>query len=460
MLLLVVAGVGSVGPAGGATVQPQVFVSQTGSDSTCARNKPSRPCASFNRAYHLASCGGVVSVAGGTYDPQEIDRDPTKLSCGVNVVFQPAAGQTVTVNGKLSFGNGATGARGPAHVTVKSFAVTDSTEAFTGADGVKWVNLQGGAFYIRGAQNLTISGGDWGPCNSSPIGKPGDACGEPAKIESNTNSGEALTKNITINGATFHDFYITRDGDHFECFDVWGGTNITVENSKFFTCEIYDISVAPAAGCTADPLPGLVIQNNWFGQAQNQGGQPRISAVELDTRCGNLSTTVIRHNSFVSGQGISWEAGPDGGGASVTGNIFGISGHGNCIPNVTFHGNLWPGSPCGDAANTTTPFGYVLGPDGRLKVDVRPGASVQQIFKQSAAGSSLSALVRILRRGHYVAPGRAWSGTAVLGILANRSYVGGTFGAPGAQPALVSASVWQKACARAIRCPSRVPAPR
>jgi hypothetical protein len=347
--------------SGGSTAQ--VFVSTTGNDSTCVRLDASHPCRSFNTAYRVAQPGDIVEVAAGTYPTQEIDQDTSKNSATSMVTFQPASGASVTINGSLSIGNGQ-GTAAASWVTVKNMAVTSDTQAFTPGKNIEFDNIDGGDFYLRGVQNVLVNGGDWGPCNSSAIGNAADACSSPAKIDS-PSGGEQANNNITIQNANFHDFLITRSGDHFECLDVWGGANVTVQNSKFWNCEIYDISVAPGAGACVG-MPNLTIQNNWFGRSENQGGAARISAVELDTRCVGFSNAVVRFNSFASGQGMDLEAGTTGSGLSAVGNIFGIGASSNCITGVAYSYNVWQSGSCGtgdvNTGNAAPP--YVNGSDG------------------------------------------------------------------------------------------------
>lgn len=95
-----------------------VFVSPTGNDTTCQRRNPSRPCASFERAYEVARPGDVVQVAGGVYPAQKIGSDPSKAAAVCRLVyngdgafssstagcvtFEPAPGATVTVGGRTN----------------------------------------------------------------------------------------------------------------------------------------------------------------------------------------------------------------------------------------------------------------------------------------------------------------------------------------------------------------------
>jgi hypothetical protein len=77
-----------------------VYVSPRGSDAhRCTR---ASPCKSFDRAYRVATPGQTIELAGGTYPPQLIKVDPTKVHATKNVVFRPAPGARVMIAGELT----------------------------------------------------------------------------------------------------------------------------------------------------------------------------------------------------------------------------------------------------------------------------------------------------------------------------------------------------------------------
>ena len=49
-----------------------------GSDSSCARGRPSRPCATLLRAYQLAACGDVVAIDAGSYGDATIGHTDSR----------------------------------------------------------------------------------------------------------------------------------------------------------------------------------------------------------------------------------------------------------------------------------------------------------------------------------------------------------------------------------------------
>jgi chitodextrinase len=316
-------------------------------------------CGSFTAAYRAANCGDSVRVKAGSYPSQKILKDPSKDACAVNIVFEPGEGETVTVAG-FSFSD-QTVATASRRITLKGFAVTNSLVAI-GANHLRWENIDGGSFYIQSSQNLELVGNDWGPCRS-PVS---NECGKTtAKIESNTRIHGVKTDTVLIDRNNFHDYTIVDgSGDHWECFNLWGGSNITVQNSRFWNCEIYDLYLASGA-IGSDAFGGtILIQNNWFGRAQNVSGSARQSAVVVDTRYGSNAAAVIRYNSFAPGQGVVIESAVNSTltGMRVIGNIFGIAP--NCIGNVTYDHNLWSSGSCGTNSGVVSPLPYVNVSDG------------------------------------------------------------------------------------------------
>src|SRR5205823_13353500 len=132
--------------------------------------------------------GQIVAVMGGTYGYQEVNLDRSKTSSR-DVVFQPQAHARVTVE-TLAFGDGFN-RPAASHVTVNNMTVLREIQFFSPARDLTWKNINGGSFYIRGTSNLTIVGGDWGPCTSST-----GTCSTNNKIDADPQS-----RNITISVA-------------------------------------------------------------------------------------------------------------------------------------------------------------------------------------------------------------------------------------------------------------------
>jgi recombinase len=439
--LLATSGAGSASQAG------RVYVSSTGSDgSLCTR---ARPCRTFNRAYHVARPGQVVSVAPGTYPHQTIRFDPSKTS-SKHVVIQPAAGRPVVIRG-LDLGT-FTG-DGPRHLTIKNIhsapydgVTATGFQAGEGTQDVTWVNLDASNFYLRGVKNFHIVGGDWGPCYV-PTKVP-DACGN-NKID--YAAPPYANDRIIVDGARFHNMQCRNHdcsgtGVHFECVFLAGGTNIVIRDSTFRDCEFYDIFVSRTNRTPAGSFSGLRLERNWLDtpwdgrRHQNRDGALAFKPNGLYE--APFANVLVRRNSVVSGISVN----DDGTTAVYTKfrlvrNI--ASGPEGCYRSATYASNVWTGGGC-SPSDRRPPFGYAVA-DGRLKPAKGAAAAVRSAFRQAAGGRSPQAIARTLRRERAPAPQGGWTAAAVRTLVADRGYLGNAYGARRAHPALVSHAVWKRA---------------
>jgi hypothetical protein len=131
-----------------------------------------------------------------------------------------------------------------------------------------------------------------------------------------------------------------------------GSEHVTIRNSRFRDCALYDIFVQITGGDAATiGQQHLTIENNWFDvpwdEDQFNPRRSRMGAVEL-SRCEAAADGFrhlrIRNNSFHPDTGLSFDivdacVFDD---ISVTGNILGWTG--DCDGRVHFAGNLWEGS--------------------------------------------------------------------------------------------------------------------
>jgi hypothetical protein len=333
--------------------RPALFVAPTGSDARSCRT-PRAACATFQRAYRLARPGQIVEVAGGDYPEQAVTVVPGRK--GPNVVFQPAAGERVTLGG-LRLGIPGELGQGPSHLTFRRMrmAVKGSAPGARNEEGIsigagsKHIRLErmdAGSLHTWFADHVTVVGGDFGPCHA--VAGPPNVCG---------NSMIDVSSNVTIDGALFHDYRFdptcftpaAGSGCHYECMYVNGGANITIRNSKFRDCAIYDI-FATISGPDAGRLGhrNLLIENNWFDTPWTEdtsgGARARASAVSL-AWCQNSPQgyrgVVVRFNSFQRNTGVELDRNPacrfeD---VSIVGNL--LSYPGNCDSRITYAYNVW-----------------------------------------------------------------------------------------------------------------------
>ena len=164
------------------------------------------PCRTFDRAYRVAEPGDRVEVGGGEYSTQEIGVDASKLGASEDVVFEPAPGQIVTIDGNLLVAASHVAFRGsdePYDFRVR-LAATVATRGPSTAGHVTFENLDGASFSISATHHVTIKGGDWGPNTLCPNGEP-DGTGQENKIGPDGNIPGQVPEDIVLDGLFIHD---------------------------------------------------------------------------------------------------------------------------------------------------------------------------------------------------------------------------------------------------------------
>jgi hypothetical protein len=352
VLMTAIAGSAGAAPSQSAERPPSVFLAPNGSDANACTMR-SAPCASFDRAYRAAKPGEVVEVRGGTYPPQRILAAPGKT--GPNVLFRPAARARVVVDG-ISFGANGDPARGPAFITLRGMETTYHRVGLSsrnqrgifvgpGSRRITLENMDAGSIDSWFAEGLSVHGGDYGPCNVLAFHV--NVCG---------NNKQDASRNVLIDGATFHDMRMDEScfqngaDCHWECMYLNATTNMTVRNSKFFNCSLYNIFVTisgPEAAAIGHK--NLVIENNWFAtpwtESPNGGGQPRRPSAVALAWCVNSPSqgyrnVHVRFNSFSSNTGVEtdrtsgcvWEN------VRFTGNLLQFQG---CDARSIYSYNVW-----------------------------------------------------------------------------------------------------------------------
>jgi len=324
----------------------QAYVSPSGSDANpCTA---SQPCLTFSRAYKAVASGGVVQIAGGTYAGQIIVEDPSKT--GAPVTFEPAAGAVVTVSGMLDVGQDQFLLKAPRNIVLRDLRATNEIRIWSGASGITVENADANNFLIVDASDITIRGGDFGPC----VAGPGVSC--VSKIAG------AQARNIVVEDALFHD--ITSSNPvvyHIECMFLRSGSNVTIRRNKFRNCEVFDLFVQ---GQPDTPkFSGILVENNWFDAPLQGTGGRRMTAMTFSGTT-LIENFAIRNNSFSPLAGVTFGAENALSGVRVVGNLF---QNGRCPSNgVTFAYNVFVpfsattgATPCGPTDKKADSFGYV-----------------------------------------------------------------------------------------------------
>jgi hypothetical protein len=265
---------------------PSVFVSPSGSDS--APCTASSPCLSFDHAYHLAHPGQVVQVAAGTYASQTLDP-PGKPAGSVPVVFRPEPGASVSV-GEIRT-NGINAARFTG-MTIDDYYVA------TGSDNITFWADTTHEFFIRSSSHISVIGGSVG-----------DVCDATSATVGAAYQSSTPSSHILINAVRFHD--MTRACDpsgHPECLFIQEVAGITIENSSFARCDVFDVYFHRIG------IPGnasdVVIRGNVFAAATGGGFYSMLFRADAGEK---LSNYLISHNQFQQNLVIE-----DAAGSSVT----------------------------------------------------------------------------------------------------------------------------------------------
>jgi hypothetical protein len=336
------------------TSAANVWVSPSGSNSTCRRTSapraPASPCSTFQRAYQIANLGDTVGIQDGAYGVQTLTdvAGKTGTSDAADVTFTPEHANGVTVE-QLRFGDDHGANNGADHVTINGVRSDEVGGTLTHPCG--WT-IQRGSYdvtlsyihtcdiYVQGAVDATIQHSELGPC----VLTTSQYC------NNNFTDSSALppqTSNVAWRNVTFHDYSAGPDSPnaHLQCMFVL--TAVTIENSRFYHCAVFDIFFQANAGTASDPFDGTLIQNNWFAAPRlgTYGDECcRTTAISLPPASQYGNNITIRYNSFYKSQPY-WGDEQGTGNISVA-NIFldSYGNDGNCVASGINAHNIYVGS--------------------------------------------------------------------------------------------------------------------
>jgi hypothetical protein len=283
-------------PAGGAA---GVYVAPNGADVNPCTS--ARPCASFDRAYHVAAPGQTVWVLAGTYPAQALSRDATKVGASANVTFQTPAGQLAVVSGitlndvhhatflGASTGNlsaatsGLTLKPNPAQMNTGSdFLVASCSSSIL----VKNIDMR--QFGVNGSDTVTFDGGSVGGYDNSS----GDSSvGGPYQGRGTSTCAAENPSNILITRVLFHDVQRTNmPTAHPDCLQFFGTSGAVVDSSTFVRCGTSNVMARPATGLwSGNVIDNLTFSNNLFSPAV-EGGAEVVVGAHQDV-CGAVTFT-------------------------------------------------------------------------------------------------------------------------------------------------------------------------
>jgi hypothetical protein len=291
---------------------PDLAVALTGSDANdCTQQAP---CVTFDRAYHVAQPGQFVDVAAGSYPEQQLNSDSAKTSLA-HVVFRPNAGASVALAGLVVYGS---------HLTFQNMTVNGDWQTFHETDDVTFRNVTvNGGIFTQSSSNISVIGGSVGGIQDY---KPQFGAWPP----------ETTNQNILVDGVTFHDVTRTSDDQHVECLLVAGIDGLVIRNSRFYNCDVFDVSIGSMNG--SPPPQNITIENNVFGGANG------YYSLDFNDNATSLTNVMIRNNSATQSMYLG-NAIPELTNVSVIANVAPYKPWA-CDARITYAYNVWDGARC------------------------------------------------------------------------------------------------------------------
>jgi hypothetical protein len=379
-----------------------VYVAPSGSDSNCSAGQRARPCKTFDRAFRLAQCGGLVKVAGGVY-PTQIIR-PRPNGCHSYITFRPADGATATVDGYLIDTASYLRVRGrmvpgrPATnpgFDVRANVVVAAQLGAKAADDVvpahvRIENLHTRGASISGSQDVALSRLDIGPAVSCSNG---DSCARDLNggfvqedlvtilSRKSVDGTLRLSTGARLEDSVLHDLrhapasrYPSSAGTHADCVQLFSWNHVTIARNRFRNCPDTNVFAGFADGTVYNDLR---IEKNDFGPVGS------YSYWGAQFGCTTLRFT----GNVVHGQNV-------------------VFGCGQARGDVRIEGNVLPDVPFGGCEGVTRRYNFYLSPrtslcDRSTEAAGRPKAI---LVSASPRGNGVRVQYRVVAG----APQQAW----------------------------------------------------
>lgn len=326
---------------GNADREADYYVATDGKDSNPG-NK-STPFHTFNAAYLKASPGNLVAVAEGEYGDQTIELDPNKKS-DEDVVFE--ARGDVHVGGDRPSGFQLT--VNAEHLEFRGFRIRDADVT---ARDITFRDFVLGSGTFSGSKQIRFIDGE--------VTRPAHTSGRDDGLFFGVSSFDRTNEDVLVDNVYFHgvDRPASNADAHTDCIQFTQVTGATIRNSKFIRCDDATIIAKSDQG----PILDLVIENNWFDDADPDNGTQSAFEPFL---AGNFSTDtcsgVVRYNSINDTQ-RSLDCIPAAAGdVQYYGNIVRGMSATSCSDtnaNVEIHHNLFMSGPaCGGDSVVADPL--------------------------------------------------------------------------------------------------------
>ncbi|HEX5395375.1 MAG TPA: dockerin type I domain-containing protein [Candidatus Saccharimonadales bacterium] len=197
-------------PSGGGGT-PVIWMSPSGSDSTCVRGDSGKPCLTINKARSIAQCGDTVSVAGGSYGSQSVSGGP---NCSTNpVIFK--------TSGSVSFGSITLNVAG---IRLDGITSASRMNLNSSCNGCQVYNATIQSFTSHGADNVSFVNNNIGPATPT--------CNVAQNFLWSASDTDG-SSGWLLQGNTFHDFQC--DNPHSEALYIANRAGPGLIENNIFT---------------------------------------------------------------------------------------------------------------------------------------------------------------------------------------------------------------------------------
>jgi hypothetical protein len=341
-----------------------VYLSPGGADvNPCTQDLP---CRSLDRGYDAAADGGTVELEGGYYGCEEITADPSKSA---DVVFRSATGQTAWTTCELTLSASHLAFENMKLAGIRSNSVqylTLRNVDVTCLDGEPFQLWAGkcsaGVFLFAPASHVHMLGGSIGPTwDDTHHGAPGQS-----QIGVNLAGGSAISTDLLFDGVQFHDNRRIDDTQHTSCLMVAGGDGVTIRNSRFDNCAVFDLFFTWWSFVSPQypPATNILLENNLFARAVAgcAGCTAGWVAVEFADYQPVWENVTIRKNA--TAQMMNFDGVLSN--FVLEGNAMPQVGYG-CKSGIEYSSNVVSGEPCGATDRVGS---IVAAPGGQAYVEL------------------------------------------------------------------------------------------
>jgi hypothetical protein len=302
------------------------YVATNGNNGNSCTSSGS-PCLTINGAYQKSGLvgGDVIELSAGSYGSQSISpRSPMPTQ---HVIVKPATGAAVTI-GTLTI-NGAD------YLEFQNMTTGNLVIPYN--VGTSWITFR----------NINTPYLDWG--GGAHIYMYGGSVGPAEDVASHISPGNQVWPagegfDYIIDGVTFHDYTMSAVGVHMECLQINGANDLTIRNSTFKNCAVYNISFTDF-GATGS-ITNLLVENNFFDTSRDVNSS---CCTAYAINISHIDSGVFRFNTSQQPFQMNSPTFQDESALAFIGNIWQVDSSFTCsfFDTSKFHYNVTYPAKCG-----------------------------------------------------------------------------------------------------------------